>query len=596
VEQLSTQTSVLSVSSGDLYQLSSGPSSGSLFQSPPMEVQPNRADDDATMEDDGPTKPKTSRATVNIFDEKLVAAFDRCGVTDRNAVFLLNATCEALHALRLLTVGLDELVINRSSIRRFRQEIREYKYEALKNEFKDLNLESIVVHWDGKMLPDLLNTKTADRLPIVVSSGEVEFLLGVPELENSSGIEQATNVHEMLIDWGIADNVKALCCDTTSSNLGHLNGAAVNLEKLLKRDLLYLPCRHHIFELILRAAFETFIPKSTAPSVKLFDNFSKEWTLIDKSKYKTGLEDEQVRNVIGDKIDTISGFAREKLKESLPRDDYKELLELVLVFIGKGPLMYNFRKPGACSNARWMAKAIYAIKMFLFREQLSCLDNVQQGKLRDLCIFLAAVYVKAWFMAPYAINAPNHDLMLVKELYNYQKINRAIADAALKKIAGHLWYLSPELAVVSIFDDAVPVDTKSRIALTLKTEEDRQKRGKSNSEDEDVSSEHYIKRFKSSTMENLLEVEIDYFVNEHSLRFFQRFNLKTDFLDQNPVNWPTHRSYLDGLAVVRQLKVVNDCAERSVKLIKDFRGKFTKDERQLQYVLQMVQAHRKNVK
>ena len=46
--------------------------------------------------------------------------------------------------------------------------------------------------------------------------------------------------------------------------------------------------------------------------------------------------------------------------------------------------------------------------------------------------------------------------------------------------------------------------------------------------------------------------------------------------------WSEQESFVEGLNVVRKLKVLNDCAERAVKLMKDFRGKFTKDEQQLQ--------------
>src|SRR6218665_1457210 len=60
-------------------------------------------------------------------------------------------------------------------------------------------------------------------------------------------------------DWSVADRVKAMCFDTTSSNTGHQAGACILLEQKLERDLLYLACRqtrHHIMELILAAAFK----------------------------------------------------------------------------------------------------------------------------------------------------------------------------------------------------------------------------------------------------------------------------------------------------------------------------------------------------
>lgn len=56
--------------------------------------------------------------------------------------------------------------------------------------------------------------------------------------------------------WEQTDNVQACCFDTISSNTGCCSGAAALLEQLLGRSLLYLPCRHHISEIILKAVFE----------------------------------------------------------------------------------------------------------------------------------------------------------------------------------------------------------------------------------------------------------------------------------------------------------------------------------------------------
>lgn len=83
------------------------------------------------------------------------------------------------------------------------------------------------------------------------------MLIGIPKLKKSTGKEQANAIYYTLENWGVTDVVQALCCDTTASNTGRLNGACVLLEQKLGRDLLYLPCRHHIYEIILRGVFET---------------------------------------------------------------------------------------------------------------------------------------------------------------------------------------------------------------------------------------------------------------------------------------------------------------------------------------------------
>ena len=46
---------------------------------------------------------------------------------------------------------------------------------------------------------------------------------------------------------------------------------------------------------------------------------------------------------------------------------------------------------------------------------------------------------------------------------------------------------------------------------------------------------------------------------------------------------------------VHELKVVNDAAERGVALIQAYSGSLTRDEEQLQYLLQVVAPHRQAV-
>ena len=61
-----------------------------------------------------------------------------------------------------------------------------------------------------------------------------------------------------------------------------------------------------------------------------------------------------------------------------------------------------------------------------------------------------------------------------------------------------------------------------------------------------------------------------------------------------PSEWSRDTTFQSFKAKVRLLKVVNDCAERGVALIQAFNGVLTKDETQIQYLLQLVSRHRKD--
>lgn len=526
------------------------------------------------QEEPGPSKPKRARGTTNILNYPLVAALDRCKISDRNAVHLIMSVAVALN------FDANSLVLNRSSIRRYREQIREAKVENIRRVFNDVDWKAGVLHWDEKMLPNMLNRKMAERLPVIISSGDTDKILGVPELDDGTGESQATALFEVIVDWGLSDSIKAICCDTTPSNLGRLNGAAVILEQFLEKNLLFLPCRHHIFELILRAVFEQKFPSTTGPNVPLFKRFQDAWSNLDQNDYNTGIENQDLREILHDHIDDIDIFVQNKLESNQPRDDYKEFLLLVQIFIGKIPRGgIKFRKPGAFHHARWMSKAIYVLKMFLFRKQLKLKSKVEKS-LSEICIFIVLIYVRAWFTCPLAPAAPNHDLQFIKKLQDYKLIDSNLSQVSLKKFKNHLWYLNAESAAMAFFDEELSDDVKRRMVVKL----------------ENIDDEFDCqKRVEVNNVESLYGLNIDSFITSQSRRFFERFEINTDFLEIDPSEWPHNDGYNEGLNRVKTIRVVNDTAERAIKLIEEYNNILTKNEDQKQFLVQILSDYKKKV-
>ncbi|XP_074101181.1 uncharacterized protein LOC141528828 [Cotesia typhae] len=192
----------------------------------------------------------------------------------------------------------------------------------------------------------------------------------------------------------------------------------------------------------------------------MFGRFKKFWDDIDITNYKSGVEDAVVADIISNKKDEISSFITKSLQLLQPRDDYKELLELSLIFLGEMPQeKISFKRPGAVHHARWMAKAIYSLKMYLFRDEFKLSQKELHG-LRHFCIFIVTLYLKAWFSSTSATTAAYHDLQFMKNLLEYKNINPLISSATCEKMISHLWYLSDELAILSLFDDGVPLEVK----------------------------------------------------------------------------------------------------------------------------------------
>ena len=70
--------------------------------------------------------------------------------------------------------------------------------------------------------------------------------------------------------------------------------------------------------------------------------------------------------------------------------------------------------------------------------------------------------------------------------------------------------------------------------------------------------------------------------------FFEKLNLKTDFLELPIDQWRTDVSFHESQATVQALSVVKDYVERGVSLGEECSRRISKDEEQLQFLLQLV--------
>lgn len=125
---------------------------------------------------------------------------------------------------------------------------------------------------------------------------------------------QNGKVFDVLEDWALAQGIKALCCDTTASILGIEAGAAILLDRLLGKNISFSPCRHHIFELILRSAIECKLRLITGPDVSIFESFRAKWNQIDRLMIQSGIKDERAKSVItSGHVENIVLFVQKKI-------------------------------------------------------------------------------------------------------------------------------------------------------------------------------------------------------------------------------------------------------------------------------------------
>ena len=115
-----------------------------------------------------------------------------------------------------------------------------------------------------------------------------------------------------------------------------------------------------------------------------------------------------------------------ELLKNIVRDDYRELIDLSVIFLGGDEeKKLKIRPPGAMHQARWMARAIYSSKICLLQSHFKISMKEKQA-LRDVCLFIATVYVKPWLRCSLAVKALYQDLCVLKTLKGYEKVDKVI--------------------------------------------------------------------------------------------------------------------------------------------------------------------------
>lgn len=199
----------------------------------------------------------------------------------------------------------------------------------------------------------------------------------------------------------------------------------------------------------------------------------------------------------------------------------------------------------------------------------------EQAGMNRFVMYATHYYVSSWFAAPLAPSAPRTDLELLKQLGLYE--DKEIAMAATNALCRHLWYLNEELISLAFFDDAISLDVKRQMVKALKMK---------------GSAPPPKRKDKIFTLTDLQNKTVANFVTSSSLFFFEKLSLQSSFLEVDPAEWSSRDDFKMASKYVKSMNVVNDNAERAVALIQNFSSHLTKNEEQVQYLLQIVEKHR----
>lgn len=546
--------------------------------------------DPDVIEHTSPISTTAKKQKTCIVSKNLAAACDRKNLSLAQSVFVVAETAKTLG------FDIDTLAISKSTMKRRRDEYRLSEALAIKNDFINALPKNapLIVHWDGKILPNLTRegsstqnvSQYAERLAIIISGPDlpVEKLLAIPKISGGTGEIMATEIKETLDNWRVTDNVVGMSFDTTASNTGQYKGACRLLEEKLERELIHLPCRHHIFEIVCGSVFKKLLGPSTGPEILIFKRFRDNWPLLNTSNFNKCQDSRLFTSHTAKRLkDSTVGFIFDVLDNDtgifyLPREDYLEILELTLLFLGETPpYEVQLRKPGAFHHARWMAKVIYCIKIYLFRDQFD-MTLTEESELLEFCLFITLIYVKSWSTAPNALDAPINDLNLCKDLMAYAEINASASDAAVIAFQRHLWYLGPNLLPLSLFSSKVSADVKLKMIQCARALPKTAVKKEGRKYDSKV--------FPAN-------LNLNSFVDANFFKFFNRFYINQHFLNTHPNEWDNRPDFKDHVLRLSKLKVVNDSAERGIAMISTFNNSITQDEDQKQFLLQVIEKHRK---
>lgn len=149
---------------------------------------------------------------------------------------------------------------------------------------------------------------------------------------------------------------------------------------------------------------------------------------------------------------TLRGHNNIFLIESIQnqcREDYRELLDLTVIFLGAIPLLViTFRflvlfiMQGGC------LRQFTVLKYLCFKINFNLKPKKKIG-FREICIFLVHSYVEAWFRAPLTTEASLNDFKLFKNFTKYPGCD--ISRMLINKLCGHLWYLASENMTIAFF-------------------------------------------------------------------------------------------------------------------------------------------------
>ena len=277
------------------------------------------------------------------------------------------------------------------------------------------------------------------------------------------------------------------------------------------------------------------------------------------------------------------------------RGDHRELLELIVVYLGgvvlrprknKEPqpiVPYILSRPIATNQTRFMGIGNHELKIALL---LNDFEQDEEGREQSLALaeIMMLLHAPYFLKARLATAAPRLDRDYYKDLLQYRDLHAPgslryrMTEKMIESHLRHTWYITEELAVFSLWDEDLPPRDRKAVANALLHCE--------------PPPEWSIGKPHLPTGPELgANPRLQDRVGPRSHLLFHLLRVGTNWLSRPVRAWSTDPEYMRMQAWLRNLKVVNDCAERCIKDITEY-ANVCKDSVHRDNIILVVQDHR----
>lgn len=424
-----------------------------------------------------------------------------------------------------------------------------------------------------------------DRLAVVWHSNGKDQVLGISKMSDKKGESQALAIEQNCREFEIESNqVVALVCDNASTNTGIDRGTCTILERAFAKVLLRLMCRHHILEIVIKDVYHHLFSTDTPnnifhPILKEFwselreENFP--FSALDEREFTNDMDETAwnlFTNLKAKAIDELSSHSRSKFI----RDDYKEVTNVALNFLrGRvDPARRNqveFHALIDSSNARFMATCIQGLESYLFREKLDWGKAGRQQireNLERFCVFVSVIYIRYWNRASVLFDSSSNDLNLLQDIQEYRAIDKSVADIATTALNRHLYYMSEELAPLSLFSEKVQIIDKNVMRQKLINMGNQEMPPRIINSNQLTNHIAYTDGVNNPNYD-WSRLEIADLIGERSIYFFHVLGINRDFLNVDASQWSKQKDYNSVKKAIHEALIcINDGSERVISKCK----------------------------